>query len=98
MADSTVHGEPGLATPGAKSAAAELLALQGALLPAVITRVGEVEAVEWALNQAKAACDVQIAAPLAAGVSAETVAAVAGDQTPDLNGFVEDRQPQPADG
>lgn len=96
--DSTVYGEPGLSTPGAKRAAAELLALQEALLAAVVTRVGEVEAAEWALDQAKAACDVQIAAALAAGVPAEAVAAVAGDQAPDLTEFVEDREPQPADG
>lgn len=96
--DSTVFGEPGLATPGAKRAAAELLALQAALLAAVVTRVGEVEAAEWALDQAKAACEVQIAAALAAGVPAEAVAAVAGDQDTGLTEFVNDREPQPADG
>ncbi len=44
----------------------------------MISRVGEVEAAEWALDQAKAACDVQIAAALAAGVPAAEVATAAG--------------------
>ncbi|MET3350914.1 UNVERIFIED_ORG: hypothetical protein ABID57_002613 [Arthrobacter sp. UYEF1] len=65
--------------PLPKKAAADLLALHDALLAAVTTRVGEVEAAEWALDQAKAACDVQIAAALAAGVPAEKVVEVAGD-------------------
>ena len=56
----------------------DLSALRDQLLAAVIARVGEVEAAEWALDQAKAACDVQIAAALAAGVPAEEVAAAAG--------------------
>ena len=75
--DSTVYEEPELTSPGSNRAAADLLALQETLLAAVITRVGEVEAAEWALDQAKAACDVQIAAALAAGVAAEKVAAEA---------------------
>ncbi|QNE15943.1 hypothetical protein [Pseudarthrobacter sp. NBSH8] len=77
--DWTLYGEHGLASPGSKKAAADLLALHNGLLAAVTTRVGEVEAAEWALDQAKAACDVQIAAALAAGVPAEKVVEVAGD-------------------
>ncbi|MET3163753.1 MULTISPECIES: hypothetical protein [unclassified Arthrobacter] len=77
--DWTLYGEHELASPAAKKAAADLLALHDALLAAVTTRVGEVEAAEWALDQAKAACDVQIAAALAAGVPAEKVVEVAGD-------------------
>ena len=65
-------------------AAAGLLALQESLLAALITRVGEVEAAEWALDQAKAACDLQIAAVLAAGVPTEKVVEVAGDLVPTL--------------
>lgn len=64
----------------------------------MITRVGEVEAAEWALDQAKAACDVQIAAALAAGVPTERVAAVAGERAPDLTKFVEDRETELAEG
>ena len=43
------------------------------------TRVGEVEAAEWALDQAKAACQVEIAATLAAGVPADKVMTAAGE-------------------
>jgi hypothetical protein len=75
--DWTLDGEHELAT--STRAAAGLLALQETQLAALITRVGEVEAAEWALDQAKAACDVQIAATLAAGVPPEKVVEVAGD-------------------
>ncbi|WP_150110027.1 hypothetical protein [Crystallibacter crystallopoietes] len=47
-------------------------------LAAVTVRAGEVEAAEWTLDQAKAACNAQIAAALASGVPAETVAEAAG--------------------
>jgi hypothetical protein len=50
------------------------------LLVAVVTRAGEVEAAEWALDQAKAARDAQVRAALEAGISADTVEqAAAGD-------------------
>ncbi|QHK20657.1 hypothetical protein GU243_13985 [Pseudarthrobacter psychrotolerans] len=62
------------------------------------TRVGEVEAAEWALDQAKAACDLEIAAALAAGVPADKVVAVAGDLASTPTEFVQDKEPAPADG
>ncbi|MFF2244389.1 hypothetical protein ACFVTM_09450 [Arthrobacter sp. NPDC058130] len=76
--DATVYVEPPLASAKLEKAPADLLALREQLLAAVIARVGEVEAAEWALDQAKAACDVQIAAALAAGVPADKVATAAG--------------------
>ena len=96
--DSTVFVAPELASTGAKRAAADVLALREALLAAVVTRVGEVEAAEWALDQAKAACDVQIIAALSAGVPAEQVVAAAGELASALTGFVEDREPASAEG
>jgi hypothetical protein len=95
---STVYVDPELASSGSKRAAADLLALREALLAAVITRVGEVEAAEWALDQAKAACDVQIVAALSAGVPAEKVVAAAGEQASALTGFVGGREPVAAEG
>ena len=64
----------------------------------MVTRVGEVEAAEWALDQAKTACDVQIIAALSAGVPAEQVVAAAGELASALTGFVEDREPASAEG
>ena len=96
--NSTVYGDPELAPSASQGAAADHLALQEALLAAVITRVGEVEAAEWALDQAKAACDVQIAAALAAGVPAEIVAAAAGELASDPTNVVEDRESAPVEG
>jgi hypothetical protein len=96
--NSTVYGDPGLAPAASQRAAADQLALQEALLAAVITRLGEVEAAEWALDQAKAACDVQIAAALAAGVPAEVVAAAAGEPAAALTDVVEEREPAPTEG
>ena len=64
----------------------------------MITRVGEVEAAEWALDQAKAACDVQIAAALAAGVPAEKVVAASGEPATDRTKFLDDREPARAEG
>ena len=61
-----------------EKAPTDLSALQEQLLSAVIARAGEVEAAEWALDQAKAACEVQMAAALASGVLAEKVANAAG--------------------
>jgi len=96
--DSTVYVEPEPASPGSERETADLLALREALLAAVITRVGEVEAAEWALDQAKAACDVQIIAALSAGVPTEKVVAAAGDLASALTGFAEGREPVPAEG
>ena len=96
--DSTVFAAPEPAATGSTRAAAELSALREALLAAVVTRVGEVEAAEWALDQAKAACDVQIIAALSAGVPAEKVVAAAGELASALTGFVEDREPASAEG
>jgi hypothetical protein len=76
--DATVYVEPPLASAMPDKAPTDQSALREQLLAAVISRVGEVEAAEWALDQAKAACDVQIAAALAAGVPAEEVATAAG--------------------
>ncbi len=71
--DATVYVEPPLAAAMLEKAPTDLSALQEQLLSAVIARAGEVEAAEWALDQAKAACEVQIAAALASGVPAEKV-------------------------
>jgi hypothetical protein len=68
------------------------------LLAAVVTRVGEVEAAEWALDQAKASCKVQIGAALSSGVPAERVALAAGVCASALAEFTEGREPVPADG
>lgn len=76
--DATVYVEQQLASAMLDNAPADLSALQEQLLSAVIARAGEVEAAEWALDQAKAACEVQIAAALASGVPAEKVAGAAG--------------------
>ncbi|MDQ0819592.1 hypothetical protein QFZ79_001882 [Arthrobacter sp. V4I6] len=76
--ESTALGDPGHApVPGGK-AAADLSGVHDQLLAAVVTRVGEVEAAEWALDQAKAAGDAQIRAALSSGVPADKVAEAAG--------------------
>ncbi|NKX49435.1 hypothetical protein HER39_02330 [Arthrobacter deserti] len=76
--DSTVYLEPGLAAAVAMKQSSRGLADQEQLLAAVVARAGEVEAAEWALDQAKAACDAQIAAALSSGLPADKVAAAAG--------------------
>jgi hypothetical protein len=60
---------------------------------AVPARVGEVEAAEWALDQAKAACETEIAAALAAGVPAEKIMAAAGELASSPTDFPEDSEP-----
>jgi hypothetical protein len=50
----------------------------GTILAAVFARAGEVEAAEWALDQAKAACDEQIIAAVSAGVPTVKIAEAAG--------------------
>lgn len=94
--DWTLYGEREPAPLASQRAAADLLALHETLLAAVITRVGEVEATEWALDQAKAACDVQVAAALAAGVPVEKVMAATGELSPTLTQFVDEREAEPA--
>jgi hypothetical protein len=80
-----------------EKAAVDLLAMHETMLAEVTARVGEVEAAEWALDQAKAACEMQIAAALAAGVPAEKIAAAAGELAPSPTEFPEDSEPA-ADG
>lgn len=78
------------------------LELHDHLLAAVVTRAGEVEAAEWALDQAKAACQQQLAAALSAGVPIEKIAGAAGVCASALAGLVGDRErerePVPAGG
>jgi len=57
---------------------ASLSSEQKKALAAVTVRAGAVEAAEWALDQAKAACDEEIRAAIAAGVPTEIVSAAAG--------------------
>lgn len=96
--DSTVYVEPGVTSAPAESTAADMLTMREQLLAAVVTRVGEVEAAEWALDQARAARDVQIGAALSAGVPAETVAAAAGVSASALAKFTGGREPVRAEG
>jgi len=96
--DWTLYGERELTALGSQRPAADLSAIQETLLAAVVTRVGEVEAAEWALDQAKTACVVQIAAALAAGVPAEKLEAAAGELATTPNEFVEERESEPAEG
>ncbi|UUL75479.1 hypothetical protein NG819_14890 [Pseudarthrobacter sp. Fe7] len=79
QADWALHDERDLALLVAQKADTDLLALHETLIAAVTIRVGEVEAAEWALDQAKTSCDVEIAAALAAGVPAEKILMAAGD-------------------
>jgi hypothetical protein len=84
--DSTVYVEPGVAAALASGNAADAGLVHQQLLSAVTARAGEVEAAEWALDQAKAARDGQIVAALFAGVPFERVAAAAGMTVPDAAG------------
>jgi hypothetical protein len=80
--DPSVYVEPGLAeAPSAVPVVegpSDPLALHEQLVAAVAARAGEVEAAEWALDQAKAAYNAQILAALSAGIAVEKVAAAAG--------------------
>jgi hypothetical protein len=96
--DSAIYVETEVGVPAAGREAADPLALREALLAAVVTRAGEVEAAEWVLDQAKAACDTQIAAALSAGLSAEKVAEAAGIDVSTLAGPVESPEPAPTEG
>ena len=95
--DWTLHDERELSPPASEKATADLIALHETLLAAVTIRAGEGEAAEWALDQAKAACDTEIAAALAAGVPAEKVVAAAGELASIPTEFAEDKEPAPAD-
>ena len=94
--DWALDGERKLAALGSKRPDADMLAIQEALLAAVICRVGEVEAAEWALDQAKTACVVQVTAALAAGVPAEKLVAAAGELA--LSESVDNTEAVPAQG
>ena len=97
--DSAVYTEPApLSAPIPESDAGTpvgLTAGQKKALAALTVRAGEVEAAEWALDQAKAACTAQIAAALASGIPAETVAAAAGVCACALDQPIENRTPTP---
>ncbi|MCU1533128.1 MAG: hypothetical protein JWO49_2699 [Arthrobacter sp.] len=95
---STVYGEAEPASAPAQTATAVLPAVHEQLLAAVVTRVGEVEAAEWALDQAKAARDVQLAAALSSGVPTDRVAAAAGVPESALAGFALGGEAVPTDG
>ena len=75
----TAFGAPDAAAVPDANTAVDPSLLHEQLLAAVLTRVGEVEAAEWALDQAKAACEAQIRAALESGVPADKVAEAAGD-------------------
>ena len=61
--DWTLYGERELTALGSQRPAADLLEIQGTLLAAVITRVGEVEAAEWALDQRKPRASCRLLPP-----------------------------------
>lgn len=63
---------------GETDAVASLSAEQKKALAAVTVRAGEVEAAEWALDQAKAASDEEISVALAAGIPPKLISAAAG--------------------
>jgi hypothetical protein len=91
---SAAYSEPEPGTDLAQPATDDSSAVQERFLAAVVTRVGEVEAAEWALDQAKAACDVQIVAALSSGVPAERVAVAAGTCASALTELASDREPE----
>jgi len=80
--DSSVYLDLGIAA--AREAAAGTGAPPGLppaqihMLAAVACRAGEVEAAEWALDQAQSACHEQIVAALSSGLPPELVAKAAG--------------------
>lgn len=91
--DWALQGERRPAPPVSENAAADLLTMHETLLAEVTARVGEVEAAEWALDQAKAACETEIAAALAAGVPAERIVAAGGELASIPTKFPEDTEP-----
>ncbi|NKX55803.1 hypothetical protein [Arthrobacter mobilis] len=80
--DSTVYVEPEaaavLSIRTADDQAAGSAVLQERLLAGIVARSGELEAAEWAVDQAQAALDEQIVSALSAGVPPEQVAEAAG--------------------
>lgn len=93
-----VNSSPESASTSAKRSGSDVLALHDRLLAAVVTRVGEVEAAEWALDQARAACQAQVTAALSAGVPADEVAEAAGICSSALAEIVGGREPALAQG
>lgn len=81
------YEDPRLASVRAPEVTAEIAEVRERLLAAAVTSIGEVEAAEWALDQAKAACDLQITAALASGVPVEEVAAATGLTASALSAF-----------
>jgi hypothetical protein len=80
--DPTVYADPAAGSVAADPAGLPVLVAspprQERILAAVVVRAGEVEAAEWALDQARAACGAQIAAALCWGVPAKEIALAAG--------------------
>ena len=75
---STLYEDQLLASERAAGATADVSEVREQLLAAVVTMLGEVESAEWALDQAKAACHLQITAAPASGVPVDKVAAATG--------------------
>ena len=73
-----LYEDPRLASARTPEVTAEMSEVRERMLAAVVISAGEVEAAEWALDQAKATCDLQITAALASGVPVEEVAAATG--------------------
>jgi hypothetical protein len=80
--DSTVYLHPETtASPATMAAAGAPDGLSGEqmnMLAAVACRAGQVEAAQWALDQAQAVADEQIVAALSLGLPSERVAMAAG--------------------
>jgi hypothetical protein len=82
--DSTVYLDLGSTSSAAAAARpgspepAGLSPAQAHMLAAVSCRAGEVEAAEWALDQARASCHEQIVAALSSGLAPELVAEAGG--------------------
>ena len=88
--DASLYAEQG---PASSPANGDAVDEHDQLLVALVTRTGELEAAEWALDQAKAAFDAHIAAALSAGVPAEKVAEAAGVPVDSLARFGVARAP-----
>lgn len=85
--------DPRIAPVPAPEVTAEMSEVRDRLLAAAVTSIGEVEAAEWALDQAKAARDLQITAALASGVPVEEVAAATGLTTSAVSAFAGEQVP-----
>jgi hypothetical protein len=82
-----LYEDPRLSSVRAPELTADMSEVRERLLAAVVISIGEVEAAEWALDQAKATCDLEIAAALASGVPVEKVAAATGLTASALSAF-----------